>query len=145
MPDIVADLAADPAALGRTLPPEERVCLLDLLPESRHESPACQVEDASDKEIEHRVAADENGEASEPLPGPPLKTDQPGRAALVADRLQPLVHRAVVERLPGHCAGELQQHDAPRLPVTLLGLAGLTPCMNSANRAASWISTSNTT
>jgi putative addiction module component (TIGR02574 family) len=58
MPDLVAELAAQ----GRSLPPEERVRLLDLLLESLHETSPDNVEEAWNKEIERRVAAHDRGE-----------------------------------------------------------------------------------
>ena len=57
------DLVAELAARGRSLPPEQRVRLLDLLLESLHESAATPVEDAWSKEIERRVASFERGDA----------------------------------------------------------------------------------
>ncbi len=59
MPDLVTELADR----GRSLPPEERVRLLDLLLESLHQPPTTEVEDAWNKEIERRVARYERGEA----------------------------------------------------------------------------------
>ena len=59
MPDLVTELAAR----GRSLPPAERVRLLDLLLESLHESMATQAEASWDKEIERRVARYESGQA----------------------------------------------------------------------------------
>jgi putative addiction module component (TIGR02574 family) len=58
----MADLVAELAARGRSLPPEERVRLLDLLLESLHDASGSDVEDAWNKEIERRVAAYERGE-----------------------------------------------------------------------------------
>lgn len=58
----MADLVSQLAAQGRSLPPEERVRLLDLLLESLHEKSTAGVEDAWDAEIERRVAAHERGE-----------------------------------------------------------------------------------
>ncbi|MFZ2987581.1 addiction module protein [Ideonella sp.] len=58
----MADLVSELAAQGRSLPPEERVRLLDLLLESLHEPSTLGVEDAWNAEIERRVAAHERGE-----------------------------------------------------------------------------------
>ncbi len=57
------DLVAELATRGRSLPPEQRVRLLDLLLESLHEPAAGQVEDAWSQEIERRVASFERGDA----------------------------------------------------------------------------------
>ncbi len=58
MPDLVAELVEQ----ARTLAPEDRSRLVDLLLESLHESPLAEVEAAWTKEIERRVAAYERGE-----------------------------------------------------------------------------------
>ena len=58
----MADLVSELAAQGRSLPPEERVRLLDLLLESLHETSTIGVEDAWNAEIERRVAAHERDE-----------------------------------------------------------------------------------
>ena len=58
----MADLVSELAAQGRSLPPEERVRLLDLLLESLHETSTIGVEDAWNAEIERRVAVHERGE-----------------------------------------------------------------------------------
>ena len=58
----MADLVTDLAAQGRTLPPEQRVRLLDLLLESLHETSTSEIESAWDAEISRRVAAHERGE-----------------------------------------------------------------------------------
>ena len=58
----MVDLVAELAAQGRTLPPEERVRLLDLLLESLQEASPSNFEDAWSKEIERRVAAHDRGE-----------------------------------------------------------------------------------
>jgi putative addiction module component (TIGR02574 family) len=58
----MADLVSELAAQGRSLPPEERVRLLDLLLESLHEISTVGVEDAWNAEIGRRVAAHERGE-----------------------------------------------------------------------------------
>ena len=58
MPDRVEEIAAQ----GRTLPPEERVRLLDLLLESLDERPTGAIEAAWAAEIERRVRAHERGE-----------------------------------------------------------------------------------
>lgn len=50
------------AEAGRTLAPEERVRLLDLLLESLEESPASPIEKAWAAEIERRVREHERGE-----------------------------------------------------------------------------------
>ena len=58
MPDLVEDLAAR----GRSLPPEQRVRLLDLLLESLQRAPHESSEEAWSNEIARRVAAHERGE-----------------------------------------------------------------------------------
>ena len=58
MPDLVAELAAQ----GRTLPPDDRVRLLDLLLESLQEIPSAASEEAWTIEIARRVAAHDRGE-----------------------------------------------------------------------------------
>ena len=58
----MADLVSELAARGRSLPPEERVRLLDLLLESLQETSTRDIEEAWNKEIERRVAAHERGE-----------------------------------------------------------------------------------
>ena len=58
----MVDLVAELAAQGRTLPPEERVRLLDLLLESLQEASPSNIEDAWSKEIERRVTAHDRGE-----------------------------------------------------------------------------------
>ena len=58
MPDRVEEIAAQ----GRTLSPEERVRLLDLLLESLDERPTGAIEAAWAAEIERRVRAHERGE-----------------------------------------------------------------------------------
>ncbi len=58
----MADLVAELAEKGRSLPPEERVRLLDLLLESLHDASSRGVEDAWNQEIGRRVAAHERGE-----------------------------------------------------------------------------------
>lgn len=58
----MADLVSELAARGRSLPPEERVRLLDLLLESLQETSTSDIEDAWNKEIARRVAAHERGE-----------------------------------------------------------------------------------
>ena len=58
MPDRVEEIAAQ----GRTLPPEERVRLLDLLLESLDQSPTGEIEAAWAAEIERRVLAHDRGE-----------------------------------------------------------------------------------
>ena len=58
----MADLVTELAAQGRSLPPEERVRLLDLLLESLQESPSSEIDDAWNTEITRRVAAHDRGE-----------------------------------------------------------------------------------
>ena len=58
----MTDLVTELAARGRTLPPEERVRLLDLLLESLDEAPNAEIERAWTAEITRRVAAHERGE-----------------------------------------------------------------------------------
>ncbi len=58
----MADIVSELAERGRSLPPEDRVRLVDLLLESLHESSTQEIEDAWAKEIERRVAAYEHGE-----------------------------------------------------------------------------------
>lgn len=60
----MADLVSELAAQGRSLPPEDRVRLLDLLLESLHQSASAGIEDAWKMEIERRVAAHECGEGT---------------------------------------------------------------------------------
>ena len=57
MPDRVEEIAAQ----GRTLSPEERVRLLDLLLESLDQSPNGEIEAAWAAEIERRVLAHDRG------------------------------------------------------------------------------------
>ncbi len=58
MPDLVADLADR----GRSLAPDDRSRLVELLLESLHEAPLSDIETAWDAEILRRVAAYERGE-----------------------------------------------------------------------------------
>jgi hypothetical protein len=58
MPDLVAELAE----LSRSLVPEGRSRLVELLPESLHEPPLAEIEAAWDREIERRAAAYERGD-----------------------------------------------------------------------------------
>ena len=58
MPDRVEEIAAQ----GRTLPPEERLRLMDLLLESLEEAATPSIEKAWEAEIERRVLAHERGE-----------------------------------------------------------------------------------
>ena len=58
----MADLVSELAEQGRTLPPEERVRLLNLLLESLDETSTTEVESAWSIEIARRVAAHERGE-----------------------------------------------------------------------------------
>ena len=60
----MADLVTELAAQGRSLPPEERVRLLDLLLESLQEASSAEVDTARTKEIERRVAAHDRGEGT---------------------------------------------------------------------------------
>ena len=59
MPDRVKELADQ----SRSLPPEERVRLMDLLLESLHDPASDELEDAWSREIERRVAQYERGES----------------------------------------------------------------------------------
>ena len=59
MPDLVAELADR----GRTLPPEQRVRLMDLLLESLDQPASDNIEGAWALEIERRVARYERGES----------------------------------------------------------------------------------
>lgn len=58
----MADLVAELAAKARSLAPEERSRLVELLLESLHEPALAEVEAAWAKEIKGRVAAFERGE-----------------------------------------------------------------------------------
>lgn len=58
MPDVVTELAEQ----GKTLAPDDRTRLVELLLESLHEPPLADIEAAWDKEIERRVAAYNRGE-----------------------------------------------------------------------------------
>lgn len=58
----MADLVADLAEQARSLAPEERSRLVELLLESLREPPLAEVEAAWAREIERRVAAYERGE-----------------------------------------------------------------------------------
>jgi putative addiction module component (TIGR02574 family) len=58
MPDVVAELAEQ----GKTLAPDDRTRLVELLLESLHEPPLAEIEAAWDEEIERRVAAYNRGE-----------------------------------------------------------------------------------
>ncbi len=58
----MADLVAELASRGRSLPPEERVRLLDLLLESLQDASSGDVDEVWNKEIERRVAAHDRGE-----------------------------------------------------------------------------------
>jgi len=58
----MADLISELAERGRSLPPEDRVRLMDLLLESLHEASTGELEEAWNREIERRVAAHERGE-----------------------------------------------------------------------------------
>ena len=52
-------LVAEPAERGRSLAPENRSRLVELLLETPHEPPLAEIEAAWDKEIECRIAANE--------------------------------------------------------------------------------------
>lgn len=58
----MTDLVIELATQGRSLTPEQRVRLLDLLLESLHETTTSDIEAAWNAEIERRVAAHERGE-----------------------------------------------------------------------------------
>lgn len=58
----MADLVAELAEQARSLSPEQRSRLVELLLESLHEPPLSQVEAAWAQEIERRIAAYERGE-----------------------------------------------------------------------------------
>lgn len=58
MPDVVEELANR----GRSLAPDERARLVELLLESLHEPPLAEIEAAWDAEIKRRVEAYERGE-----------------------------------------------------------------------------------
>lgn len=58
----MTDLVTELAKQGRTLPPEERVRLLDLLLESLDETSNTEIESAWNAEITRRVTAHERGE-----------------------------------------------------------------------------------
>ncbi|KQY80217.1 addiction module protein [Pelomonas sp. Root1444] len=60
----MTDLVAELAAQGRSLSPEERVRLLDLLLESLQPTTALASDEAWAVEIERRVAAHERGESA---------------------------------------------------------------------------------
>ena len=57
-PDQVIELAER----GKALTPRDRSRLLDLLPESLHESPIAEIEAAWEKEIDRRLAEYDRGE-----------------------------------------------------------------------------------
>ncbi len=59
----MSDLVTELADRGRSLPPEERVRLLDLLLASLHEPSTFGLDDPWRQEIERRVARYERGEA----------------------------------------------------------------------------------
>jgi hypothetical protein len=58
----MTDLVTELAAQGRTLPPAERVCLLDLLRESLHETSTSEIKAGWNADISCRVACNERGE-----------------------------------------------------------------------------------
>ena len=58
----MTDLAAELADRGRSLAPEDRSRLVELLLESLHEPPLSEIEAAWDAEISRRVTAYERGE-----------------------------------------------------------------------------------
>ncbi len=59
----MADLVAELAERGRSLAPEDRARLVDLLLKSLQEPPLTEIEEAWSREIQRRVAAHERGEA----------------------------------------------------------------------------------
>jgi putative addiction module component (TIGR02574 family) len=58
----MSDIVAEQAERSRSLAPEDRSRLVELLPESVHEPPLSDIEAAWDAEIVRRVAAYERGE-----------------------------------------------------------------------------------
>lgn len=60
----MADLVDELAARGRSLKPEDRSRLVDLLLESLHEPPLAEIEAAWEQEITKRIAAFERGEVA---------------------------------------------------------------------------------
>ena len=60
----MADLVDELAKQGRSLAPEDRSRLVDLLLESLHEPPLVEIEAAWEQEIQKRVAAFERGEVA---------------------------------------------------------------------------------
>ena len=58
----MADVVAELAAQARSLAPDERSRLVELLLESLHEPPLAEIEAAWSQEIERRVAAYDRGE-----------------------------------------------------------------------------------
>ena len=58
MPDLVTDLAER----AKSLPPQERSRLVDLLLESLHEPSTLEVQSAWEAEIEHRLAEYDRGD-----------------------------------------------------------------------------------
>ena len=58
----MADLVSELAERGRSLAPEDRSRLVELLLESLHEPPLAEIEAAWEKEIQQHVAAFERGE-----------------------------------------------------------------------------------
>ena len=58
----MSDLVAELAERGRSLAPEDRSRLVELLLESLHEAPMAEIEAAWNAEIVRRVAAYERGE-----------------------------------------------------------------------------------
>jgi putative addiction module component (TIGR02574 family) len=58
MPDLVAELAER----GRSLAPDDRARLVEMLLESLHGPPISEIEESWNREIERRVAAHERGE-----------------------------------------------------------------------------------
>ena len=59
----MADIVAEFADRGRSLAPEDRSRLVELLLESLHEPPLSEIESAWDAEIVKRVEAHKRGEA----------------------------------------------------------------------------------
>ena len=60
----MADLVDELAERGRSLKPEDRSRLVDLLLESLHEPPLAEIEAAWEQEIRKRIAAFERGEVA---------------------------------------------------------------------------------
>lgn len=56
------DQVTELAERGKSLAPEDRSRLVDMLLESLHEPPLGEVEEAWDEEVEHRLAAYDRGD-----------------------------------------------------------------------------------